>query len=102
MNSTLFAIIGGVIGVLITIIGALMSRSIGHIDDTVKLLVTEVQAMKSDVKSNDQLREFQDRRIEKLERGKDVLINAFHEVDILLQSKIGQRVRLHQQNDDDA
>ena len=94
-------IAGGVISVLIMIIGALLSHSIGNMNDTVKKLVTEVQSMKSDVKSNDQLRQFQDRRIEKLEHGKEVLTDAFHEVDVILRAKIGQAVKLRRSREED-
>ena len=96
--------LAAVVGVLMTIIGVLLMRSISHIDDTIKGLVTKVERMSIAVNSGEQLRNFQDRRIRNLEHGKEVLTDAFHEVDVLLQTKIGKRVRLRRaalEEDDD-
>jgi hypothetical protein len=94
MSSELLTVVAGLFGVLITLIGALLARSISHIDTTIKGLVLKVETMSMSVNSNEQLRKFQNQRIRTLERNKEVLTDAFHEVDVLLEKALGKRIKL--------
>jgi archaellum component FlaC len=89
-----------IFGILITVIGALLARSINHIDTTIKNLVTKVENMSTAVNSGEQLRKFQNQRIRTLERNSVTLTDAFHEVDVLLEKAVNKRVKLRRPADD--
>ena len=91
----------GVLGVLMTIIGALVARSIGHIDTSIKRLESKMEGMAIAVNSGEQLRSFQDRRIRSLERSKEVLTDGFHEMDVLIEKALGKRVKLRRPAEDE-
>lgn len=100
MSSEFLTVIAGVFGVLITVIGALLARSISHIDSTIKGLVQKVELMSTAVNSGEQLRRFQNQRIKTLERNATTLTDAFHEVDVLLEKAIHKRVKLRRPTDE--
>ena len=91
----------GILGVLLTIIGALVARSMSHIDTSIKRLEGKVEGMAISVNSGEQLRAFQDRRIRSLERSKEVLTDGFHEMDVLIEKAIGKRVKLRRPAEDE-
>lgn len=104
MDEHLLEAIGGIIAVLITVIGVLLNRSIGHMDETMKslsadhkMLSADMQELKADSSVATQLRDFQDRRIENLEKEKRTLHRAFREMDNLIFQKFGESVRLHEE-----
>lgn len=101
MEEHAIEVIGGVIALLITLVGALLARSIGQIDETMKGLAndhrslsSDLQEVKSDLQAANQLREFQDRRIEALEKEKRSLYNAFNAMDRLISRKLGESTPL--------
>ena len=107
MSSEFLTVIAAVFGVLLTLIGALLARSISHIDKTINGLVQKVELMSTAVNSGEQLRKFQNQRIRTLERNATTLTDAFHEVDVLLEKAVNKRVRLRRpadeaKNDDDG
>lgn len=101
MEEHAIEIIGGVIALLIALVGWLLARSISQIDDTMKGLAsdhrslsTDLQEVKSGLQADTQLREFQDRRIEALEKEKRSLYNAFNAMDRLISRKWGESTPL--------
>jgi hypothetical protein len=101
MEAHTIEFVGGVIGLLIALVGWSLSRNIGQIDDTMKglsadhrHLATDLQEVKSDLQAANQLREFQDRRIEALEKEKRSLYNAFNAMDRLISRKWGESTPL--------
>ena len=93
--------VGAVIALLIAIVGYLLARSIGQVDETMKGLANDhrglsndLQEVKIDLQAANQLREFQDRRIEALEREKRSLYNAFNAMDRLISRKWGESISL--------
>lgn len=101
MSNDLLTVCAGVIGVLLTIIGFLITRSINHMEASLNGLIHKVESMAISAGSGEQLRKFQDRRIRKLEQGKEVLSNAFHEMDFILYEKTGKWVKLKPVPDDE-
>jgi len=104
MDDHVIELVGGAMALLITLVGALLNRSIKSVDDTMKGLSNDhkslaqgLQEVKIDLSNGAQLREFQDRRIESLEKEKRSLYNAFAAMDRLIYRKLGEGVNLREE-----
>lgn len=87
MEEHIIWVVGGFISLLLTLIGVLLARSIGHVDETIKGLVAQMEKVTLDLAKGDQLRDFQDRRIARLEHEKEVLNESFYQMDMLIRNK---------------
>lgn len=104
METHILEIVGTIGALLVAVVGWLLNRGISQIDETMKglsadhkQLALDLQEVKMDLTAADQIRDFQDRRIEALEKEKRSLYNAFTEIDRLIYRKFGESVKLKEE-----
>ena len=104
METHIVEVLGLIMSLLLAAAGALLNRSIKQVDTAIQVLTVSQQRvsdalvhLQSELKSDGQMREFQDRRIEALEREKRILYNAFNKIDRILFQKLGQSIPLSEE-----